>query len=155
MERGGQLLRQEWLTLRAGEQRRSAATAARPGATGPLHMHTTQVRANRLYRHDATVQVAEKPQPLQLAISTFRDRLQPGQQETWRLDHPPGQRPSQPMPSCWPRSTTRAWTCFGRTASGPLALRAPAIIRHEFEWQAVYSRQQLDSSQCASKQCGR
>ncbi|AWM33396.1 alpha-2-macroglobulin family protein [Hymenobacter nivis] len=85
VERGGQLLRQEWLTLRAGEQRRVAVESGPAGAPGPLYIHTTQVRANRLYRHDATVQVAEKPQPLQLAISTFRDKLQPGQKETWRI----------------------------------------------------------------------
>ncbi|MGI4884235.1 MAG: alpha-2-macroglobulin family protein [Janthinobacterium lividum] len=85
VERGGQLLRQEWLTLRAGEQRRVAVASGPANAPGPLYIHTTQVRANRLYRHDATVQVAEKPQPLQLAIGTFRDKLQPGQRETWRI----------------------------------------------------------------------
>ncbi|MFD1469947.1 alpha-2-macroglobulin [Hymenobacter caeli] len=85
VERGGQLLRQEWLTLRAGEQRRVAVESGPAGAPGPLYIHTTQVRANRLYRHDATVQVTEKPQPLQLTISTFRDKLQPGQKETWRI----------------------------------------------------------------------
>ena len=85
VERGGQLLRQEWLTLRAGEQRRVAVASGPASALGPLYIHTTQVRAGHLYRHDATVQVAEKPQPLQLAISTFRDKLQPGQKETWRI----------------------------------------------------------------------
>ncbi|WP_317040463.1 MG2 domain-containing protein [Hymenobacter coccineus] len=85
VERGGQLLRQEWLTLRAGEQRRVAVASGPASAPGPLYIHTTQVRANRLYRHDATVQVAAKPQPLQLTISTFRDKLQPGQKETWRI----------------------------------------------------------------------
>jgi uncharacterized protein YfaS (alpha-2-macroglobulin family) len=43
------------------------------------------VRNGRLYRHDATVRVAEQPQPLTLAIATFRDKLQPGQRETWRV----------------------------------------------------------------------
>ena len=43
------------------------------------------MRDNALYRHDATVQVAEPPQPLQLALATFRDKLQPGEKETWRL----------------------------------------------------------------------
>ncbi|GAB2710756.1 alpha-2-macroglobulin [Hymenobacter frigidus] len=85
VERGGQLLRQEWLTLNANEQRRLRLESGPATAAGPLYIHTTQVRDNRLYRHDATVQVAEKPQPLQLAIATFRDRLQPGQKETWRV----------------------------------------------------------------------
>ncbi|QKG53553.1 MG2 domain-containing protein [Hymenobacter sp. BRD67] len=85
VERGGELLHHEWLTLKAGEQRRLALGSGFADARGPLYFHTTQVRDNHLYRHDAVVQVAEKPQSLQLAISTFRDRLQPGQRETWRV----------------------------------------------------------------------
>ncbi len=85
VERGGQLLRQEWLTLNANEQRRLTVGSGPATVPGPLYIHTTQVRANRLYRHDATVQVASKPLLLRLAISTFRDKLQPGQRETWRV----------------------------------------------------------------------
>ena len=85
VERGGQLLRHEWLTLRAGEQRRLEVASGPADARGPLYVHTTQVRDNRLYRHDATIRVAERPQALQLSLATFRDRLQPGQRETWRL----------------------------------------------------------------------
>ncbi|WP_046245497.1 alpha-2-macroglobulin family protein [Hymenobacter terrenus] len=85
VEREGKLLRQEWLTLNANEQRRLSLESGPTTAVGPLYIHTTQVRDNHLYRHDAEVQVADKPQPLQLAISTFRNRLQPGQKETWRV----------------------------------------------------------------------
>ncbi|WP_198991410.1 alpha-2-macroglobulin [Hymenobacter sp. BT559] len=85
VERGGQILRQEWLTLKAGEQRRLEVESGPATTLGPLYIHTTQVRDGRLYLHDATVQVAEQPQPLRLSIATFRDRLQPGQKETWRV----------------------------------------------------------------------
>ncbi|OGX83609.1 MG2 domain-containing protein [Hymenobacter glacialis] len=85
VEREDKLLRQEWLTLNANEQRRLRIESGPATALGPLYIHTTQVRDGRLYRHTATVQVAEKPQPLQLSIATFRDRLQPGQRETWRV----------------------------------------------------------------------
>ncbi|WP_210516857.1 alpha-2-macroglobulin family protein [Hymenobacter terricola] len=85
VEREGQLLRSEWLTLAANEQRRLSIESGPSTALGPLYIHTTQVRDNHLYRHEATVQVAEKPQPLQLSIATFRDKLQPGQKETWRV----------------------------------------------------------------------
>jgi hypothetical protein len=85
VEREGKLLRSEWLTLKANEQRRLRLDSGPATARGPLHVHTTQVRDNRLYRNEATVQVAENPQPLKLNISTFRDKLHPGQQETWRL----------------------------------------------------------------------
>ncbi|MFD1875182.1 alpha-2-macroglobulin family protein [Hymenobacter bucti] len=96
VERGGQLLRQEWLTLRAGEQRRLEVASGPATALGPLYIHTTQVRDGHLYRHDATVQVAEQPQPLRLSIATFRDRLQPGQKETWRVTiHQANGRPAE------------------------------------------------------------
>jgi uncharacterized protein YfaS (alpha-2-macroglobulin family) len=85
VERGGQLLQKEWLTLPAGQQQRLTVASGLATARGPLYIHTTQVRDNRLYRHTATVQVAEAPQPLQLSINTFRDKLQPGQKETWRV----------------------------------------------------------------------
>ncbi len=85
VEREGKLLRQEWLTLSANEQRRLSIESGPATALGPLYIHTTQVRDGRLYRHTATVQVAEKPQPLRVSIATFRDKLQPGQRETWRV----------------------------------------------------------------------
>ncbi|MDO7854649.1 alpha-2-macroglobulin family protein [Hymenobacter convexus] len=85
VEREGQLLRSEWLTLRANEQRRLSIESGSATAVGPLYIHTLQVRDGRLYRHDAIVQVTEKPQPLRLSIATFRDKLQPGQKETWRV----------------------------------------------------------------------
>ncbi len=85
VERGGELLRSEWLTLAAGEQRRLSIESGPVTARGSLHIHATQVLNNQLFASEATVQVAEKAQPLQLSLSTFRDRLQPGQRETWRL----------------------------------------------------------------------
>jgi hypothetical protein len=85
VEREGKLLRSEWLTLNASEQRLLRVESGPATAVGPLYIHTTQVRDNHLYHHEATVQVAEKPQPLRLSIATFRDKLQPGQKETWRV----------------------------------------------------------------------
>ncbi|MGI4865258.1 MAG: alpha-2-macroglobulin family protein [Janthinobacterium lividum] len=85
VERGGVPLRREWLTLKAGEQRRLEVETGPTTLVGPLYIHTTQVRDNHVYLHEATVQVAEKPQPLRLSIATFRDKLQPGQKETWRV----------------------------------------------------------------------
>jgi hypothetical protein len=85
VEREGKLLRSEWLTLNANEQRRLSLESGPATAVGPLYIHTTQVRDGHLYRHEATVQVAERPQPLRLSIATFRDKLQPGQKETWRV----------------------------------------------------------------------
>ncbi|TYZ09551.1 hypothetical protein FY528_09915 [Hymenobacter lutimineralis] len=85
VEAAGQPLRREWLTLNANEQR--LITVPVPAALGEtqLYIHTTQVRDNRLSLHQAVVQVAAPPAPLRLSIATFRDKLQPGQKETWRV----------------------------------------------------------------------
>ncbi|SHI63983.1 MG2 domain-containing protein [Hymenobacter daecheongensis DSM 21074] len=85
VEAGSRLLRKEWLTLAANEQRRVVVPADTAGLATPLFVHTTQVRDNRIYRHTATVQVAAPPAPLRLSIATFRDKLLPGQKETWRI----------------------------------------------------------------------
>ncbi|QNE40522.1 hypothetical protein F1C16_13600 [Hymenobacter sp. NBH84] len=87
-ETKGETLRHEWLTLSAGEQRvvEIPTTAALEGAQ--LYLHLTQVRDNRLYQHNATVQVVTPPAPpapLRISLATFRDKLQPGQKETWRV----------------------------------------------------------------------
>ncbi|WP_019947574.1 alpha-2-macroglobulin family protein [Hymenobacter aerophilus] len=84
-EANGRPLRSEWLTLRAGEQRVVEVPVPAALGEGQLYVHFTQVGDNRLYTHTAPVQVAEPPAPLLLDIATFRDKLQPGQQETWRV----------------------------------------------------------------------
>ncbi|GAB3305730.1 alpha-2-macroglobulin family protein [Hymenobacter tenuis] len=95
-EAKGQTLRQEWLTLAAGEQRQlEIPVPANLGET-QVYVHTTQVLDNRLYTHTATIEVATPPAPLALSIATFRDKLQPGQQETWRVTiHQTGGKPAQ------------------------------------------------------------
>ncbi|KUG06642.1 alpha-2-macroglobulin family protein [Solirubrum puertoriconensis] len=82
-ESQGQLVRAEWLPLRREQRLISLPTT--PANAGPMHVRLMFVHAGRFYQQEATVQVAEPERPLQLAISTFRDKLQPGQKETWRL----------------------------------------------------------------------
>ncbi|WP_167852158.1 alpha-2-macroglobulin family protein [Hymenobacter elongatus] len=85
VEAKGATLYREWLTLAANEQRLVAVPVPLALGETQLYVHTTQVRDNRLYLHSATVQVAVPPAPLRLGIATFRDKLQPGQKETWRV----------------------------------------------------------------------
>ena len=85
VESAGFPLRREWLTLAAGEQRRLVLAPNPAAPRAPLVVHTTQVFANRIYRHTATVRVLLPPQPLAIGLSTFRDKLRPGERETWRL----------------------------------------------------------------------
>jgi hypothetical protein len=83
VESRGQLLRAEWLTLRREQRLISLPTQA--GQSGPLFVRLMLVHQGRFYQEETTVQVAEPPRPLALSISTFRDKLQPGQAETWRV----------------------------------------------------------------------
>ncbi|UOQ53143.1 alpha-2-macroglobulin family protein [Hymenobacter cellulosivorans] len=81
----GETLRREWLTLAANEQRVVEVPVATALEGEQLYVHITQVRDNRLYLYTAHVQVATPPAPLVLSVATFRDKLQPGQKETWRV----------------------------------------------------------------------
>ncbi|UOQ72292.1 hypothetical protein [Hymenobacter cellulosilyticus] len=95
-EAKGESLRREWLTLQAGEQRVLEVPTTAALSEAQLYVHVTQVRDNRLYLHSATVQVATPPAPLVLSIATFRDKLQPGQKETWRVTiHQAAGQPAQ------------------------------------------------------------
>ena len=85
VEAKGKTLRHEWLTLNAGEQRVVEIPVATTLEGTQLYVHVTQVHDNRLYLHNATVQVATPPAPLLLSVATFRNKLQPGQKETWRV----------------------------------------------------------------------
>ncbi|MCB2407265.1 alpha-2-macroglobulin family protein [Hymenobacter lucidus] len=95
-EAKGGSLRQEWLTLRAGEQRVVEVPTTAALDEAQLYVHVAQVRDNRLYLHSAAVQVATPPAPLVLSVATFRDKLQPGQKETWRVTiHQTGGQPAK------------------------------------------------------------
>ncbi|MCC3159184.1 hypothetical protein LJ737_18225 [Hymenobacter sp. 15J16-1T3B] len=83
VESRGQLLRAEWFTLRREQRLLSLLTPA--GQTGPLYVRLMLVHDGRFYQRQVTIEVAEPPRPLALDISTFRDKLQPGEKETWRV----------------------------------------------------------------------
>ncbi|MBO3272889.1 alpha-2-macroglobulin family protein [Hymenobacter defluvii] len=85
VEAKGQPLRREWLTLQAGEQRRVAVPTPAGLNNTLLYAHVLQVRDNRLYQHNAVVHISTPPAPLRFSIATFRDKLQPGEKETWRV----------------------------------------------------------------------
>lgn len=83
VESQGQLLRAEWLILRREQRSISVPTTA--AQSGPLYVRLMLVHDGHFYQRDVTIVVAEPPRPLALDISTFRDKLQPGEKETWRV----------------------------------------------------------------------
>ncbi|TGE10199.1 alpha-2-macroglobulin family protein [Hymenobacter fodinae] len=95
-EAKGQLLYRERVQVPAGQQRiiEVPTTASLDGAA--LTAYVTHVQDNRLYTNQASVKVSLPPAPLRLSIATFRDKLLPGQRETWRVTvHQANGKPAQ------------------------------------------------------------
>jgi hypothetical protein len=52
---------------------------------GNFSIHYTFIKNNRLYRHDETIVVPYTNKELEITFETFRDKLQPGEAEEWRI----------------------------------------------------------------------
>ncbi|MBI5219414.1 MAG: hypothetical protein HY958_10835 [Bacteroidia bacterium] len=52
---------------------------------GNIVLHLTFIKNGRLYTHTAPIYVPRSDKELTLEFETFRDKLQPGQQEEWRV----------------------------------------------------------------------
>lgn len=83
VEQDGALLSKEWLTL--GREQRRITVPVREEHRGNLTLHITFVVNNRLYTKDLTVSVPYTNKELAVTFESFRDKLQPGQQEQWKI----------------------------------------------------------------------
>lgn len=52
---------------------------------GNFSVHFTMIRDGRLYQNTPTIQVPWSNKKLKIAFETFRDKLQPGEKEQWKL----------------------------------------------------------------------
>jgi hypothetical protein len=52
---------------------------------GSFGIHYTFIWNNRIYRHDETIVVPYTNKELEIIFETFRDKLQPGEAEEWRI----------------------------------------------------------------------
>ncbi|MEO7990591.1 MAG: MG2 domain-containing protein [Chryseolinea sp.] len=83
IERDGKLLSKEWITL--SNEQRLFEIPIREEHRGDLGVHYTFIKNNRLYNQSATISVPYTNKVLDVSFESFRDKLQPGQQEQWKI----------------------------------------------------------------------
>lgn len=83
VERDGELLSKEWITL--SNEQRLFEIPIKEEYRGDLGVHYTFIKNNRLYKQSTTVSVPYTNKVLDVSFESFRDKLQPGQQEQWKI----------------------------------------------------------------------
>jgi uncharacterized protein YfaS (alpha-2-macroglobulin family) len=83
IERDGSLLKKEWLSL--NNEQKLLQIALKEEDRGNLGAHYTFVKDNRFYHDTYTILVPYSNKELSITFESFRDKLQPGQQEQWKL----------------------------------------------------------------------
>lgn len=83
IEHKGVIMEQRWLTLSNSQQRIDVPLEEKH--RGNLSLHVTYVRRNRAFRHSQAISVPFTNKQLKLALATFRDKMEPGSQEEWKL----------------------------------------------------------------------
>ena len=83
MERDGQVLTKEWITL--NDEQRVFEIPIREEYRGNLGIHYTFIKNNRLYAVNQVVVVPFTNKMLDISFESFRDKLLPGQEEQWKI----------------------------------------------------------------------
>lgn len=83
LERDGKILSSDWISL--SNEQRYFDIPLKEDYRGNIALHYTLVRNNRLYKEDRTIVVPYTNKMLDIVFETYRDKLQPGQQEQWKL----------------------------------------------------------------------
>ncbi len=83
LEEQNRITRQEWITL-SHEQKRIEIPIEEK-YRGNIALHCTFVKNNREYTHSSVITVPWTNKELAISFETFRDKLQPGQKEEWKI----------------------------------------------------------------------
>ncbi len=83
LELDGKVLSSEWLTL--SNEQKYFQIPLKEEYRGNVSLHYTFIRNGRLYKEDRTIAVPQTNKMLDITFESFRDKLQPGQQEQWKL----------------------------------------------------------------------
>ncbi|HEY8935173.1 MAG TPA: alpha-2-macroglobulin family protein, partial [Cyclobacteriaceae bacterium] len=83
VERDGQILSKEWLTLK--NEQRLFEIPVKEEYRGNIGVHYTFIKENRLYSQSFVVTVPYTNKELDITFESFRDKLQPGAQEQWKI----------------------------------------------------------------------
>jgi uncharacterized protein YfaS (alpha-2-macroglobulin family) len=83
IELDGQLLSKEWISL--SNEQRKFEVLIKEEYRGDIGIHYVFIKDNRLYTHSQTISVPFSNKALTISFASFRDKLQPGQQEQWKI----------------------------------------------------------------------
>lgn len=83
IELDGTLLSKEWITLK--KEQRVFEIPIKENYRGNLAVHYTFIKDSRLYAQNYTVNVPYTNKDLDISFSSFRDKLQPGANEEWKI----------------------------------------------------------------------
>ncbi len=83
VEHKGALVHKEWLTI--NNEQKAISIPVKETYRGNFTAHCTFVKENRNYQHDIVITVPYTNKKLDIEFSTFRDKLSPGQKETWSM----------------------------------------------------------------------
>ncbi|MBL7841745.1 MAG: hypothetical protein JNJ75_16490 [Cyclobacteriaceae bacterium] len=83
IELDGTLIAKEWLTL--NKEQRLFEIPIKEEYRGNLAVHYTFIKNNRLYAENYMVSVPYSNKDLDISFASFRDKLQPGANEEWKI----------------------------------------------------------------------
>ncbi len=83
VEHQGEFLSSEWLDV--SREQRELRIPIKEEYRGNFTVYLTAVRGNRFYKSQEVIFVPRSDKKLDISLETFRDKLQPGQKEEWRL----------------------------------------------------------------------
>ncbi|SKC83904.1 Alpha-2-macroglobulin family N-terminal region [Ohtaekwangia koreensis] len=83
VEQEGVLLSKEWITLK--NEQRLFEIPIKEEYRGNIAIHYTFIKDNRLYIEQFDVTVPYTNKQLDISFASFRDKLQPGEQEQWKI----------------------------------------------------------------------
>jgi uncharacterized protein YfaS (alpha-2-macroglobulin family) len=83
LEQDGKILSSEWLNL--DNQKQLLEIPIKEEFRGNIAVHYTFVKDNRFYTEEPVITVPYTNKELDIKFESFRDKLQPGQEEQWKL----------------------------------------------------------------------
>ncbi|MEY5049089.1 MAG: hypothetical protein RLZZ175_2448 [Bacteroidota bacterium] len=83
IELDNKIIASEWIELK--NEQKTIEIPIFENYRGNIGVHFTFVLNNRLYTKTATIQVPFSNKELDIAFETFRDKLQPGEKEEWKI----------------------------------------------------------------------
>ena len=83
IERDGKIIKKQWLGL--NNEQRILQIPIIESYRGNIVVYTTFILENRFYHNTTTITVPYTNKELDISFETFRDKLQPGEKEQWKI----------------------------------------------------------------------